>query len=161
MKTGGKIMFEKILVCLDGSKAAEQILPLITADAQRCSSQLVLLRVVSLPEVTVPINLPGVPGIPISTESTRKHVQARSEEAETYLQKIAGDLQQQNFAVDYAAVPGTPGEAIVEYAADNGITLIAIGTHGYSVARRLFIGSTADYVLRHSSIPMLMIRPGT
>ena len=152
-------MFEKILVCLDGSKAAEQLLTVITADARRIKSKLVLLRVVSLPEVTVPISVPGVPGGPVNTEGTLKQVQSRQKEAEDYLEFIAVPLQQQGLDVEYAVVPGMSGEAIVAYAAENNITLITIGTHGHNFARRFFLGSTADYVIRHSNIPVLTIRP--
>jgi nucleotide-binding universal stress UspA family protein len=152
-------MFEKILVCLDGSKAAEQILPSITSEASRLKSKLVLLRVVSLPEVTVPISVPGVPGGPVNTEGTLKQVQSRQKDAEDYLKLIALSLQQQGLDVEYAVVPGMSGEAIVDYAAGNDITLITIGTHGHNFARRFFLGSTADYVIRHTTVPVLTIRP--
>ena len=152
-------MFEKILICLDGSKAAEQIIPYVTVEAERLKSKLVLLRVVSLPEVTVPISVPGVPGGPISTLGTMKQMQPRENDAENYLKPIAESLRQKGHDVEYEVVPGMPGEAIVRYAVENEITLIAIGTHGHNVARRFLVGSTADYVIRHSNIPVLTIRP--
>lgn len=152
-------MFEKILVCLDGSKPAGQVLDYITEDVCRVAGKVVLLRVISLPEVTVPLAAPGVPGLPLSTEGVRKLAQQREEEAGDYLKQMAGRLTEQGVDVEYAVVPGMSGETIVEYAAENNCTLIAIGTHGHNFARRLFLGSTADYVLRHSSIPVLIIRP--
>jgi len=152
-------MLEKILVCLDGSKAAEQILPYVTAEAKRAQSTLTLFRVISLPEVTVPISVPGVTGGQVSTIGTRNQMQPKENEAEKYLQSIAESLRGQGLDVDYVVLPGMSGETIVDFAAENGITLIAIGTHGHNVARRFFVGSTADYVLRHSNIPVLTVRP--
>jgi len=152
-------MLEKILVCLDGSKATEQILPYVTAEAKRAQSKLILIRVISLPEVTVPISVPGVTGGQVSTIGTRNQMQPKESEAENYLQSIAESLLGQGFDVDIVVVPGMSGEIIVGYAIENGITLIAIGTHGHNIARRLFVGSTADYVLRHSNIPVLIVRP--
>ena len=42
-------MFEKILVCLDGSKLAEQILPYATEQAKRFNSKVVLFQAFTIP----------------------------------------------------------------------------------------------------------------
>ena len=83
----------------------------------------------------------------------------KENEATTYLQQIAEQLHGKNLNVEYEVRPGIPGETIVGYAQENGIKLIAIGTHGHSAARRFFLGSTVDYVLRHTNLPVLTIRP--
>jgi len=57
-------MFEKILVCLDGSELAEQILPYASEEAAKLGSTLVLLHVVHEP-VATGLNLPGLPGLPV------------------------------------------------------------------------------------------------
>jgi len=46
-------MFERILVCLDGSKLAEQILPYAKEEAVHFDSQLTLLEVVTVPTMVV------------------------------------------------------------------------------------------------------------
>jgi len=51
-------MFERIIVCLDGSELAEQILPYVVEQARRFNSALGLLRVVSEPVLLTP----GIPG---------------------------------------------------------------------------------------------------
>ena len=152
-------MLEKILVCLDGSKTAEKVLDHITDDALKSQSKIVLLRVTGLPEVTVPLAAPGVPGIPMSSEAVRKASQEREEEAGEYLKAMAEKLTAKGLSVEYAVIPGMSGETIIEYAKSNDCSLIAIGTHGHGFARRLFLGSTADYVIRHTDIPVLVIRP--
>jgi nucleotide-binding universal stress UspA family protein len=152
-------MLEKILVCLDGSKEAEQILPYITGDTKFSNSELILFRVISLPDVTIPVSVPGEPGMPLSTGAIWKQIQTRQDEAMFYLQNIAASLRNMGLNIDYAIMPGTAGDTIVHYALQNGITLIAIATHGHGVARRFFVGSTADFVARHSPIPVLLIRP--
>ncbi len=152
-------MLEKILICLDGSKAAEQVVNYISEDTAFTGSKLVLLRVVSLPEIVIPIQVPGVSSVPVNTDANIKQMTNKETEASVYLEQIAGKLKQKNFDVTYDVMPGTPGEAIIDYAKENDIKLIAIGTHGHSFARRFFLGSTADYVLRHASLPVLTIRP--
>ena len=153
-------MLEKILVCLDGSKTAGQIIDLITGDKKLASSKLILFRVVNPPDITIPLSVPGEPGVPISTGVFRKQTQTREKEADSYLQNITDELRKKGIDADYEAMPGAAGDTIVHYAIENGITLIAMGTHGHNVARRFFVGSTADFVIRHSPIPVLVIRPG-
>jgi nucleotide-binding universal stress UspA family protein len=152
-------MLEKILVCLDGSREAEQILPYITGDHRFSNSELILFRVISLPDVTIPLSIPGEPGMPLSTGAIEKQMQNRQDEASLYLERIAASLRNKGLNVDFAVIPGTAGDTIVHYALENSITLIAIGTHGHGVARRFFVGSTADFIARHSPIPVLLIRP--
>ena len=48
-------MFEKVVVCLDGSELAEQILPYVTEEAMHFGSKVVLLQVISLPIIPMPI----------------------------------------------------------------------------------------------------------
>lgn len=50
-------------------------------------------------------------------------------------------------------------KAIVHYADDNDIGLIALSTHGRSGMRRMVMGSVAEDVLRHSNIPVLCFPP--
>jgi nucleotide-binding universal stress UspA family protein len=52
-----------------------------------------------------------------------------------------------------------PARAILEYARDHGMDLIAVATHGRGAGGRLLVGSVADKVLRGASIPVLIHRP--
>ncbi|MAF67029.1 MAG: hypothetical protein CMJ84_15400 [Planctomycetes bacterium] len=45
--------------------------------------------------------------------------------------------------------------ALCTYAAENGVDLIAISTHGHSGLRRFALGSVAEQVLRHATVPVL------
>jgi universal stress protein A len=53
---------------------------------------------------------------------------------------------------------GDPGLAIVEAAQRLKSDLIVLGTHGRGALSRFFVGSVAEYVLRHSTVPVLTIR---
>lgn len=151
-------MFEKILVCLDGSNLAEQILPYATEEALHFNSKLVLFQVVTLPSVVVP-GIPGVPGAPVQT--VRMLEQSKKEEvaAKTYLNRVARPLRKRGIKMECVTLQGMAGEAIVDYAEKNKIGLIAIATHGRSGLRRAVFGSVADFVLRESRLPILIIRP--
>jgi nucleotide-binding universal stress UspA family protein len=79
--------------------------------------------------------------------------------ARAYLGKLAAPLRKRGIEVETVAVPGRPGEAILDYANTNSISLIAIATHGRGGLRRAVFGSVADQVLRRSGLPVLVIRP--
>ena len=49
--------------------------------------------------------------------------------------------------------------AIVDWAAEHGADMIALSTHGRTGFRRLILGSVAEAVLRHSSVPVLARLP--
>jgi nucleotide-binding universal stress UspA family protein len=152
-------MFEKILVCLDGSAPAERIIPYITREAAALHSKIVLLCVIDLPETMLSLNLPGSPAIPISTSGAIKRTFTEETAEDDYLKKQAESLKAQGLEVDYVIQSGTSGETIVNYAQENGCTLIAIATHGHGGFRRFALGSTADFVVHHSLIPVLTVRP--
>jgi len=152
-------MFKKILVCLDGSELAEVILPYALEQARRFDSELVLFRAFSEPSV-ISLAMPGMPGVPIETGRMEKHLIEDEREVETYLKSLADKLQSENnLRVNYGKVRGAAGPAIVEYCAKQEIELIAIATHVRSLPSRVLLGSVADYVIRHSGTPILLIRP--
>ena len=153
-------MFDRIMVCLDGSGAAEEILPYVIDEALAHGSQVILLRVVSLPEITIPIGIPGEPGIPMYTERAAQHTMDEETEADDYLRRIAEPMLENDLNVECVVLPGLAGETIINYARENDCKLVAIATHGHGGVRRMVLGSTADFVLHHSSVPILIVRPG-
>ena len=151
--------FEKILVCLDGSKLAEQILPYATEVALRFDSKVVLLQVVTLPTAFVIPAVPGAPAIPVQTPTLLEVVQKEEIEAKEYLEQVAQPLRKRGLQVECVTLQGSAGQTIINYSIENKIGLIAISTHGRSGLRRLVFGSVADFVLRESGMPILVIKP--
>jgi nucleotide-binding universal stress UspA family protein len=146
-------MFNKILVCLDGSKLAEQVLPYAIEQALRFKSQLVLLSVI------VPATSNSTVWEPAPQELVEKQAEAEKA-AEAYLKNIINRLsEEKGLRAEYLTLEGLVAETIVEYAQKNKVDLIAIATHGLGGLRRLAFGSVADFVLRNSNVPLLVIRP--
>jgi nucleotide-binding universal stress UspA family protein len=144
-------MFKKILVCLDGSKLAEQILPYAQAQAIKFKGKLILLQVVAV--TTMDLASTGTPAGPISGRLTES-------EANIYLKKIAKSLEKGNLEVDNVVLQETSvSKAILKYADKQGIDLICLASHGHSGFKHMVFGSTADQLLRESSIPILIIKP--
>jgi nucleotide-binding universal stress UspA family protein len=151
-------MFKKILVCLDGSKLAEQIMPYAAEEAIHFQGKLVLLQVVQEPVAFSPA-IPGEAPLPIETEVIVERTEEALNRAKDYLEKLAVPLRKKGMQVKTVAIPGRADEAILDYANTNGINLIALATHGRGGLRRAVFGSVADRVLRESGLPVLIIRP--
>jgi len=151
-------MFERILVCLDGSELAEQILPYATEQALRFNSKLMLLQVVNMPSSVYTASVAGE--LPQTGDIIAKQIQTQEVEARAYLDRVTKSLQKRGMNVEYVVLgPLQPGKAIVKYAQDNAIDLICIATHGRSGLGRVVFGSVADLVLRESGLPILVIKP--
>ena len=143
-------MYQKILVPLDGSHLAEQAIPYAT-ELCKGSTEVTLFQVVHLP---LPLAAPDV-SINIPMPDLHELLQ----ESEEYLEKVAEPLRKQGVNVKTAVVErDVTADAIVEYAEENDIDLIAMTTHGRSGLSRLVFGSVAESVVRHAPCPVLLVR---
>jgi nucleotide-binding universal stress UspA family protein len=146
-------MIESVLVCLDGSKLSEAILPLAAELAKQFGSKVVLLNVIVMPTVFADLGKTELE----PTQSTQFSEQEK--EANYYLESIARTLRDKELDVECVTVEGTIEESIITYARAYGISLIALATHGRSGLSKLILGSTTEFVLRESGIPVLAICP--
>jgi nucleotide-binding universal stress UspA family protein len=79
--------------------------------------------------------------------------------AQTYLDRIAERLGAQSLMVQTAVISGQPVPAILDYACDHDVDLIALATHGRGGAARILLGSIADKIVRGAITPVLLYRP--
>jgi nucleotide-binding universal stress UspA family protein len=151
-------MFKKILVCLDGSEIAEKIIPFVKEQALAMKSKVILLRVVSIPGNLTP-DIPGFPGVPLHSSSMPEQIKKEDNAAKAYLKQTAQPIRELGIQVGCETLIGSPGPAIISYANENNIDLIAIASHGHSGLRKLLLGSVAEYIVGESALPIMMIRP--
>jgi nucleotide-binding universal stress UspA family protein len=151
-------LFQRILVPLDGSALAQAILPTASELARCGNARLALLRVVQpVPLVPPDAGAPFVYSTAIQDEPATKRLVA---EAEQQLTQEAHTLTDQGFSdvKTRVVVAAHVAQAIIDFAAGNGVDAIAMSTHGRG-ASRLLVGSVSDKVLRASALPMLLRRP--
>ena len=88
----------------------------------------------------------------------RDHV-ALKEVLEAFSDKVQADHEDQTFDTDNVLIKhGTPAEVIVETAQEQNCDLIVMGTRGHGLIADVLVGNTARWVLKHSLIPVLVIR---
>lgn len=146
-------MFGKILVCLDGSTLSEQIVPYATEVARRFGSKVVLLQVLQIPSSLAAASAQGAENV------IEEELRRLSFEAHQYLDGISAQIKEKGVQAEVAVIEGTPGDAIVEFASQSQIELIIVATHGRKNLGRLVFGSVADHVIRHTTIPVLSVKP--
>jgi nucleotide-binding universal stress UspA family protein len=140
----------RILVPLDGSPMAEQILPTVTPVAQALGAELVLFQV---PIAHVSGWMTGEWYLPVLGA-----LDTAEDEAQAYLSTVAGRMEEHGLDVATATSIGAVADCIVEYAEANHVDLIAMCTHGRTGLARWALGSVADRVLRASGTPILLMR---
>ncbi len=138
---------ETILVATDGSPASAAAGDEAIDLALRLGAHLLVVNVVNVTEVTAASSL--FPGTLFGAR----------QEAEAIARAVVDDARRSGVAATYLTWEGQPGEAIVAAAESEGADLIVVGTHGRNVIGRLLLGSVSEYVVRHSRVPVMVVRP--
>lgn len=74
------------------------------------------------------------------------------------LEEAVATLGLSGIQADTLLKAGNPAEEIINAAADGQFDLILVGIHGMEALRRFLIGSVADRVVRHATVPVLVVR---
>jgi nucleotide-binding universal stress UspA family protein len=150
------ILFQSILVPLDGSRFAEHALPLAAIIARTTGATLRLLRVES--DTTIPWNepTPGASESKPGPEDSHPAAQAYLEGAAERVRAAFGIPVQQEFAHQQ----GTISAAIRGDVASRKVDLVVLTSHGRGAVSRLWLGSVADELVRSLEVPLLLVRPG-
>ena len=142
-------MYSKILVPLDGSKLAENVLPFARCVARSLQIPVELLAVVDVAEMAR--NISAAKGLFLDTL-----IDHETRRSGNYLNGIAKNLPVGG--VHCTVGKGKAADVIIESAAAEKNTLIAMATHGRSGLNRWLLGSVAEKVLRGASNPLLLVR---
>ena len=137
-------MLSRILVPLDGSPLAEAVLPRVVELATLRKAEIVLLRVALAHAI-------------LGSDPVEAQVHV-VEEAQAYLAKIETHLVAQGLAVKSVVRYGHAADEILDHVRVGGVEMIAMSTHGRGGVRRWVLGSVAETVVRHSPVPVLLVR---
>lgn len=141
---------KKILVPIDFSECSRKALLYAHRFARQFDARLLLVNVVE--PMIVPENmLMAVPELPEAGGNLVNAAQERL--AQLARKEIPPDLP-----VDTTVRVGRPYAEIIEAAQAGDVDLIIIATHGYTGLKHVFLGSTAERVVRHASCPVLSVR---
>lgn len=147
-----------IIVPVDGSSLAEQVLPHAIALAVGLNLKVILLR--CLPTNAGLAAFTGYEGFSAQEAEIYKTISDEAEAAATtYLNQLAERLRGDGVKdVETRLELGSPGIVIVDMAQETPDNLVAMTTHGRSGVARWALGSVADRVVRYSGDPILLVR---
>jgi nucleotide-binding universal stress UspA family protein len=140
-------MFQHLLVPLDGTKLAEAALPAAAFLAERANARVTLLHVVERD--------------PPATVHGHRHLSG-ADEAEAYLREAAGRCfppgVQVAWHVHREGTPDVP-RSLADHAGELAPDLIVMLSHGDKTIIQRILGSVPQQVVRHGSVPVLLLRP--
>lgn len=147
-------MYKQILVPLDGSERAERAVPVAARIARATGGTVVLLQVANLIFEYGPYLGQG----PVITTDV---VEQELESAKIYLTTVAGSAALEGVKTEIETMPGMEAQTILTYAQLRKADIIVMCSHGRSGFKRWALGSVAQKIVRHSSIPVLVLRKDT
>lgn len=141
-------MYARILVPLDGSDFGDSALPLAASLARRSEATLELVHVHE--------PYPHASGAPPFDRRLDDELRAKmSQRLENTRKRVAQYLGHE---VLLARIEGPVAQTLEEHVAKSGAYLVVMATHGRGGLSRIWLGSVADHMARHSSVPVLFVR---
>jgi nucleotide-binding universal stress UspA family protein len=146
-------MYRNILVPVDGSDTSTHGLHEAIKLAKASHARLQLVHVVNtavyaLEYAAASAELDNVP------QRLRDYGEAALNQAEDFVRQ--NGLQSESVLLE--TLHDNTGELIVKQAKDWPAEVIVMGTHGRRGLARLVLGSNAEYVVRHTPVPVLLVR---
>ena len=145
------LRFEKILVPIDFSDCSMKGLAYAKALAKQCGSKLVLLHSVALQYYVTNVEYARY-DLPLLMQQTEK---ATRNQMRDLIEKTDWD----GIEVESLMQIGHAGQQVCARAIDHHADVIVTSTHGTTGFEHILLGSTAEYVVRHASCPVLVV-PG-
>jgi nucleotide-binding universal stress UspA family protein len=148
-KTSPPLHFRKILVPLDFSEASRLGLEYALGFAQEFHATVVLFHSVFVS--------PYLMGNRLTAHQAPMLITSEQEFARTEMQNLREAISRKGGIVETKVALGSPVEQIGKYVRKAGVDLIITSTHGRSGLQRLFIGSTAERIVRYAPCPVLVV----
>lgn len=145
-------MIQSILVPLDGSKRAEQIITDVKGLASKFGATVTLIQVITPVYHMESLEMPGYAQVILDDMKTLK------DNGSTYLKTLKLGLEKDGIETAVRVEQGQPVERILAVADELDVDLIAMNSHGRTGVPRVLFGSVAAGVLHGTDRPLYLIR---
>ncbi len=147
------ITVKNILVPTDCSECSLEASKYAVKFAKQFKADLTLLLVTATEPLAV-LNDYGY----FSPELHQKLVTESSKRAEDQLNAFWQMIADPEVEAKLVNVKGDPFTEIIEFAKDNTVDIIIMGTHGHTGIKHILMGSVAEKVVRYSPYPVLTVK---
>lgn len=144
----GTLTGRQILVPIDFSDGSNRAISQAVQLAGALGASIELFHAYQLPVFALPDS---------SVTVSPTYVADLTDRAQKELDRQRDRLAAEGLTVTTQLLEGNPADAIVERATALKAQMIVIGTHGRSGFRRFLLGSTAERVVRTSTVPVLTV----
>ncbi|UPV99585.1 universal stress protein [Halorussus gelatinilyticus] len=151
--------YDDVMIPTDGSDCADVAVDHCLAIAERYDATVHAVNVVNVQAVATGADSWTEEGVDVgSTTDLFDDLEARGESA---TERVAERAREAGLDAVTDVREGVPASTLLDYADENDVDLITIGTHGRTGIERYFIGSTTAKLVRTSEVPVLSVRaPG-
>ena len=145
-------MFKKIMVATDGSQTSIRTAELAVDLARLSGGSIIAIYVVDIYRLA---HLPGYAAFPSLSSRLMELMQREGELAISEVENMACDA-----GVPFSSIiaEGDPSQEIVKRSHKSGADLLVLGRIGRSDLEKILLGCVAEKVVRHSKIPVLIVR---
>jgi nucleotide-binding universal stress UspA family protein len=153
-RSSGTPLYQRIMVPLDGSQRAENVLPVITQLAHFHKSQVHLVRVVQTPEMAR-----QMPAAHEDIDLADRVVARNREEAGRYLEQMKSRSYLEDIAVQTHLVTSENAMvALHQLVEQEDIDLVVLSAHGYSGNHQWLYGSVVNNFIMYGKAPLLIVQ---
>jgi len=150
-------MFRKILYPTDFSDDAKKALEYVKRLKEAGTKEVVILHVIH--EYGLDSVLEGCEWAGLEVEKCKEDVLGDIvKDKEAKAKKILEEIQGIGIKGVIRVEIGNPASKILEVSEEKNVSLIVMGAHGERKVLELLLGSVTEKVVRHSKIPVLVIR---
>lgn len=149
------VNFKKIMIATDGSDcsrlAAEKGIEL----ARLSGGTVYSVCVVSTTSLSMYMDYLSSTGVSPNWELIYEGLKIQAQQAVDYIKGLG---EKKGINVESIVLEGVPVDELIRYAEENGMDIIFMGTLGRTGIERLLLGSVAGNVVRHSKVPVMVVR---
>ncbi len=143
-------IFRKIMVATDGSELVKQAVKSAVEIAKLSEAKLYAVHVIAIGSYSIIHSLDEK-----WKKTMKKQLMIKGEKATAYVENVG---KAANIDVESVIIEGNPANEIIDFAENNDIDLIVMGTHEKTELQRFLVGSVAENVIRHSRKAVLIIK---
>ncbi len=147
-------MYERILVPTDGSKVAEAAVEQAVDIAEKYGAEVHALFVADVDAIAYGLGTEQIDRIRQGNFKGMTDLREDAEDATGYVTERAEAV---GLTVVERHAGGRPHDMIADYAEENDIDLVVMGSHGRSGVRRALLGSVTERTLRSTHVPVLVV----
>jgi len=158
-------MYQKILVALDNSAAAEAVFNAALTLAQGTGACLLLVHSLSGQEEGSPLPLPSTmdsmywaPGSEVNLELWHQEWVRYETESLDRLRRFAHRAEAVGVTGEFRQLVGEPGKVLCKAAQAWGADLVILGNRGRSGLSQALLGSVSNYALHHAPCSVLVLK---